>query len=61
MEDEIISYPSIFKRDTTGRIRVWQMERQGAAHRVLSGLRDGAKAATGWTLCEGKQGRTDLR
>lgn len=61
MAYEIIPYPSIFKRDTLGRIRVWQMERQGAAHRVLSGLREGAHVATGWTLCEGKQGRTDLQ
>lgn len=61
MQDEIINYPPIFKRDTTGRIRVWRMERQGPAHRVLSGLRDGAQAATGWTVCQGKQGRDDVQ
>lgn len=61
MQDEIISYPSIYKRDTMGRIRTWRMERQGSAHRVLSGLRDGVQAATGWTICEGKQGRNDVQ
>lgn len=61
MEYETAAYPPIFKRDTLGRIRVWQMARLGATHRVLSGLRDGAQVATGWTLSEGKQGRTDLQ
>lgn len=61
MKYEIITYPSIFKRDTMCRIRIWQMEWQGPAHRVLSGLRDGAQVATGWTVCEGKQKRTDLK
>ena len=61
MQTDTSSYPSIFKRDTLGRIRIWRMERQEASHRVLSGLRDGAQIATGWTVCEGKQGRNDVQ
>lgn len=61
MQIDTISHPSIFKRDTSGRIRIWRMEQRGAAHRVLSGLRDGAQTATGWTVCEGKQGRNDVQ
>jgi DNA ligase-1 len=61
MQTDTISHPPIFKRDTSGRIRIWRMEQQGCAHRVLSGLRDGAQAATGWTACEGKQGRNDVQ
>jgi DNA ligase-1 len=61
MPTETVSYPPIFKRDTMGRIRIWRMERQNAAHRVLSGLHDGAQAATGWTVCEGKQGRNEVQ
>jgi len=61
MQTDTSSYPSIFKRDTLGRIRIWRMERLEASHRVLSGLRDGAQIATGWTVCEGKQGRNDVQ
>ena len=55
------TYPEIFKRDTSGRIRVWKMERAGPAYRVLSGILNGNLAATGWTVCEGKQGRNDIQ
>lgn len=61
MQTTTIMYPSIFKRDTSGRIRIWRMERDGSAHRVISGLRDGGQVATGWTVCEGKQGRDDVQ
>lgn len=61
MQTETVGHPPIFKRDASGRIRIWRMEQQGTAHRVLSGLRDGAQAATGWTVCEGKQGRNDVQ
>jgi DNA ligase-1 len=60
MQTNTISHPPIFKRDTSGRIRIWRMEQQASAHRVLSGLRDGAQAATGWTVCQGKQGRNAI-
>jgi DNA ligase-1 len=61
MEIETVSHPSIFKRDSLGRIRIWRMEQQGAAHRVISGLRDGGQVATGWTVCVGRQGRNDVQ
>ena len=53
-------YREIFKRDTSGRIRVWKAERAGPAYRVLSGMLNGKLAATGWTVCVGKQGRSDV-
>ena len=61
MENRYKIYPEIFKRDTSGRIRVWKVEGEGAAYRVLSGVLDGNLATTGWTVCEGKQGRDDIQ
>lgn len=61
MKSDLESYPTIFKRDTTGRIRVWKTERNGNAYRVLSGLLEGILVPTGWTTCEGKKGRSDLQ
>ena len=60
MDNDEKNYPKIFKRDTTGRIRVWKAEGNGHAYRVLSGILDGNLAATGWTVCEGKQGRSNV-
>ncbi len=60
MVSATMNYPPIYKRDTLGRIRVWRAEREGASYRVYSGLLDGNLAITGWTQCEGKQGRSDV-
>lgn len=59
MDLPTVTYPTIYKRDVSGRIRVWRMERAGSSHRVISGLIDGVETATGWTACSGKQGRND--
>jgi DNA ligase-1 len=60
MNPQLVIYPTIYKRDVSGRMRVWRMEREEASHRVVSGLIDGVETATGWTVCEGKQGRSDI-
>ena len=53
------THPTLYKRDSKGKIRVWFMESNGARHRVHAGLLDGLLVASGWTDCVGKQGRTD--
>jgi DNA ligase-1 len=43
-------YDKLFKRDSTGRVRFWQMEIDGPRYRTLSGLHpDGAVVTSGWT------------
>ena len=54
-----ITYPTLYRRDSRGAVRIWNAERQGAAFRIISGLIEGKTTATGWTQCEGKQGRND--
>lgn len=49
----------IFHRDSKGKIRSWQYEVDGARWRTISGLIDGEKVTTGWTLCLAKSQETD--
>lgn len=53
------SSQTIFKRDTTGKVRVWRQEIAGPNFRTVAGILDGAMVESGWTRCIGKQGRTD--
>lgn len=50
--EELVVGPTLYKRDTTGRVRIWRAERQGSQHRTVSGLQDGKQVESGWTLCE---------
>ena len=50
----IYIHPTIFKTDSKGKIRVWSMERDENRYRTISGIKDGACVATGWTVCAGK-------
>lgn len=59
MASELITGRDLYKRDSTGKVRVWRMERQGNQHRTIARLKDGALTTSGWTDCVGKQGRTD--
>lgn len=52
-------FPTLFKRDASGKVRIWRMELDGANHRAIHGLQDGEQTESGWTACVGKQGRTD--
>jgi len=47
-------YPVIFKQDTKGKIRTFQMETSGGSYRTITGLIDGKKTITEWTLCTPK-------
>ncbi len=49
----------IFKRDSTGKTRVWSQEISGYRYRTVAGILGGALVESGWTKCVGKQGRTD--
>jgi len=47
-------FPILYKRDTKGRIRTWQIEVQDNKHRTVAGLIDGQKVISEWTVVEGK-------
>lgn len=50
----IKEYPTLFTRDTLGNVRVWYMEQNGNKYRMVSGLADGQKVTSEWTIAEGK-------
>jgi DNA ligase-1 len=52
-------HPNIYKRDTTGKTRVWAQEIQGAEYRTIAGIQGGNLVTSGWTACVGKQGRSN--
>jgi DNA ligase-1 len=41
--------PTLYKRDTKGKVRVWKMETNGAKYRTIAGLQDGQKVTSEWT------------
>lgn len=43
-----------YKKDSTGKIRMWKAEVQGTAWRTHAGVIDGATVVSGWTECEPK-------
>jgi DNA ligase-1 len=49
----------IFRRDAAGNLRVWMYEVEGNQYRTYSGVHRGACPASSWTVCVGKQGRSD--
>lgn len=59
MFDTIETYDAIFKRDTKGAIRTWQVEvgynsDDHAGYRIISGLEDGNLTTSEWKLTEAK-------
>ncbi|UTU09525.1 hypothetical protein CcrBL47_gp239c [Caulobacter phage BL47] len=59
VDEPIIARERLYKYDSKGKLRVWYMERQGNKHRVVAGLADGKLTTSKWTVCKGKQKRTD--
>jgi DNA ligase-1 len=53
-----MNFDTLYKRDTTGRVRVWSMEQDGCRHRVISGSEGGSLTTSGWTTCAAKRGTT---
>lgn len=47
-------YPTLFSRDSKGKIRTWKMEQNGNQFRTISGLEDGEKITNSWTTVESK-------
>jgi len=45
---------TLYKRDTKGKVREWTIEVQDNKHRITTGLVDGKKVTTEWTICHGK-------
>jgi len=53
--------PILYKQDSKGKIRTFQMEISGGSYRTITGLIDGAKVTTEWTRCEPKNvGRSNV-
>ena len=49
----------LYKRDTTGRLRFWQVESEGPRFRTIAGLVDGNPVTSGWTTCTAASQDTD--
>jgi DNA ligase-1 len=47
-------YKELFKRDSANKVRVWYMESEGNKYRTVSGLTDGDKVTSEWTIVLGK-------
>lgn len=58
--ENVLPRPPLYKRGVKGEVRVWSMqlgynEEDGvAAHRVVSGILDGAMTESGWSFTEAK-------
>lgn len=55
----IITHPPLYKRDTNGGTRIWQMQSGYnddliAGHRVISGVLDGKMITSEWKICKPK-------
>lgn len=56
------TYPTIYKRDSKGLLRVWSMEQDGPRYRTISGLADGKLVTTEWTRAHPtNEGRANYR
>ena len=44
----------LYKRDSTGKVREWQMEIVGDRYRTIAGVQDGQKVTPAWTIAEPK-------
>lgn len=47
-------HPTLYKRDSGGRLRIWFLERKDEKYRAHSGLADGSLAVSGWTVATPK-------
>lgn len=52
--NKISSYGKLYKRDSANKVRVWYMEFEGNKYRTVSGLTDGEKVISEWTIVVGK-------
>lgn len=47
-------FPILYSRDSIGNVRIWHMEQQDNKYRTVSGLLDGEKVASEWTVTSSK-------
>ena len=50
----INALPTLYKRDTKGKLRSWIVECEGAGIRTVAGLEDGKKVTSEWKMCSAK-------
>ena len=50
----ITKHPTLFSRDSKGKVRIWRMETEGNKFRTVSGLEDGEQVTSDFSLAEGK-------
>lgn len=50
---------TLFKIDSTGRVRTWRMEREGSRYRTIAGLDGGSEVVSGWTQAKAASQPTD--
>ena len=48
------TYPTLYKRTSSGKVQVWFMEVDGDRYRSTSGQQDGKKTTTEWTIAKAK-------
>lgn len=48
------TYPTLYKRTSTGKVQIWFMEVDGDRYRSTSGQQDGKKTTTEWTVAKPK-------
>lgn len=48
------TYPKLYSRDTTGKIRVWWIEQDNEKYKACSGVEGGAIVESDWTVALGK-------
>ena len=46
-----MTYPTIYKKTSTGATQMWQQEVEGSKYRTISGQVDGKKVTSAWTQC----------
>ncbi len=55
MNEEFQTFPTLYKRDSKGKVRVWHMDVRLDGHRrAVSGLEDGKKVTSDWSASEAK-------
>lgn len=48
------TFPTLYKRTTTGKVQIWFVEVDGDRYRTTSGQQDGKKVTTEWTVAKPK-------
>lgn len=51
---QIMKYSELYTRDSLGNVRVWYMEQDGDKYRTISGLVEGEKVTSEWTVAKPK-------